>query len=157
MAVWLVIVPLGKNSAASFRNISATFCSRAFTVGSALKTSSPTSADIMASSMAGVGLVTVSLIRFIFMLSSIVKCQVQNRSRAYRSTITKSCSIEKFKDSQAKWSNFHILKFSNHLQSKQSIPIGEPSGILGVSMTSHCPCLLYTSDAADDLLCVDLG
>ena len=21
----------------------------------------------------------------------------------------------------------------------------------------HCPCLLYTSDAADDLLCVDLG
>src|SRR6056297_1873453 len=44
----------------------ATFFSKALTEGSCLKTSSPTSACIMASNMPGDGLVTVSLIRFIF-------------------------------------------------------------------------------------------
>src|SRR5690606_8327021 len=64
MAVWLAMVPEGKNRAASIPKYSATLASRALTVGSALKTSSPTLADIMACSMAGAGRVTVSLIRF---------------------------------------------------------------------------------------------
>src|SRR5450756_3105015 len=29
--------------------------------------------------------------------------------------------------------------------------------VRGVAHTKYLPCLLYTSDAADDLLCVDLG
>ena len=37
---------------------------------------------------------------------------------------------------------------------------GEPAGFFLVGQNHHTrayPCLLYTSDAADDLLCVDLG
>jgi hypothetical protein len=65
MAVWFVMVPLGKNKADSIPNSLAALSSKAFTVGSSLKTSSPTTADIIASNIPGVGFVTVSLMRFI--------------------------------------------------------------------------------------------
>ena len=36
--------------------------------------------------------------------------------------------------------------------------LNEPDDLSTILMTAHCClCLLYTSDAADDLLCVDLG
>ena len=43
MAIWLVMVPLGQNNPASCPNSCANFCSSFITVGSSLKTSSPTS------------------------------------------------------------------------------------------------------------------
>ena len=66
MAVWLAIVPEGKNKADSIPNSAAVFSSRAFTVASSLNTSSPTLADIMAANIPLVGVVTVSLIKLIF-------------------------------------------------------------------------------------------
>ena len=65
MAIWLVMVPLGQNRAASTPNRSAAFSCRWLTVGSSPRTSSPTAAAAMASSMRGVGRVTVSLLRSI--------------------------------------------------------------------------------------------
>ena len=59
-AIWLAIVPEGTNSAASLPSSSAVRASRAFTVGSSPKTSSPTSASAIARRIAGVGFVTVS-------------------------------------------------------------------------------------------------
>ena len=35
----------------------------------------------------------------------------------------------------------------------ERLALADPSA----DITIVCPCLLYTSDAADDLLCVDLG
>src|SRR5690349_9574079 len=63
MAIWLDMVPDGTYSAASLPSTAATRSSRRRTVGSSLKTSSPTSAASMAARMAAVGLVTVSLRR----------------------------------------------------------------------------------------------
>ncbi len=65
IAVWLAIVPDGKNKAASFPNKLATIFSKALTVGSCLNTSSPTLALNMACNISGEGLVTVSLIKLI--------------------------------------------------------------------------------------------
>ena len=59
----LPIVPLATNSAASLPSSSAARSSRALTVGSSPKTSSPSSASYMALRIAGVGCVTVSLRR----------------------------------------------------------------------------------------------
>ena len=61
----LACVPLATNNAASLPNISAVIASSRFTVGSSPNTSSPTSAAAMASRMAWVGRVTVSLLRSI--------------------------------------------------------------------------------------------
>src|SRR5659263_772170 len=36
-------------------------------------------------------------------------------------------------------------------------PDGKPTKPLPIGLEKHEICLLYTSDAADDLLCVDLG
>jgi hypothetical protein len=59
--IWLHIVPLGRNSAASWPSSSATrSCSR-FVVGSASRCSSATSAEAIALRMASVGFVCVSL------------------------------------------------------------------------------------------------
>src|SRR5476651_771864 len=54
------MVPLGQNIPASIPKSDALMASSWFTEGSSPKTSSPTGAFIMASSMAGVGRVTVS-------------------------------------------------------------------------------------------------
>src|SRR5690606_27713745 len=62
-ATRLAMVPLGRNSAASFPNKCAASSSSPRTVGSSPKTSSPTWARGMASRIASVGLVTVSLLR----------------------------------------------------------------------------------------------
>src|SRR2546427_1235971 len=59
-AIWLPIVPVGTNKAASFPVSAAAVSSRRRTVGSSRNTSSPTSASAMARRMAAVGLVTVS-------------------------------------------------------------------------------------------------
>src|SRR3712207_3938302 len=59
-AIWLAIVPVGQNSAASCPNIRATEASSALTVGSSPKTSSPTTAAAIAARISSVGLVTVS-------------------------------------------------------------------------------------------------
>ena len=59
-AVRLPWVPLVTKTAASRPSSSAARSSRAFTVGSSWKTSSPTSADAMARRIAGLGWVTVS-------------------------------------------------------------------------------------------------
>src|SRR5450756_406215 len=37
------------------------------------------------------------------------------------------------------------------------IRFAKPCGVISAIMASNTACLLYTSDAADDLLCVDLG
>src|SRR5262245_37037449 len=63
--IWFDIVPEGTNSAASLPSVAATRSSSRLTVGSSLKTSSPTSAAFIAARMPGVGLVTVSLRRSI--------------------------------------------------------------------------------------------
>ena len=60
MAIWLAIVPLGTKSAASLPSIAAARSWRAWTVGSSPSTSSPNSAERMASHMLEVGRVTVS-------------------------------------------------------------------------------------------------
>ena len=62
-AMRLHIAPLGKNSAASWPNSSATRPHSAFTVGSAPRCSSPTGAAAIASRIAAVGRVCVSLYR----------------------------------------------------------------------------------------------
>ena len=67
IAAWFAIVPVGKNSAASFPSSSATRASRRRVVGSPSRWSSPTSAAAMAWRMAAVGRVTVSLRRSIGM------------------------------------------------------------------------------------------
>src|SRR2546425_650194 len=59
-AIWLPIVPVGTNSAASFPTRAAAISSSRRTVGSSLNTSSPTSASTMARRIAAVGRVTVS-------------------------------------------------------------------------------------------------
>src|SRR2546422_4240305 len=59
-AIWLPIVPVGTNRAASFPVRAAAASSRRRTVGSSRNTSSPTSASAMARRMAAVGRVTVS-------------------------------------------------------------------------------------------------
>src|SRR5450756_3094031 len=43
--------------------------------------------------------------------------------------------------------------FTNKIHHYLMVNMVEESLNIGI----HCPCLLYTSDAADDLLCVDLG
>jgi hypothetical protein len=63
MAAWFAIVPEGKKRAASLPSSAAACSWRRFTVGSSPYTSSPTSAAIIASRMAAVGWVTVSLRR----------------------------------------------------------------------------------------------
>jgi hypothetical protein len=63
MAERLDWVPEGKKSAASMPKRRAISSCRRFTVGSSPKTSSPTTADAMASRMPGEGWVTVSLRR----------------------------------------------------------------------------------------------
>src|SRR4030043_293160 len=65
IASWLAMVPDGTKRVASFPSILATLSWRALTVGSSPKTSSPTSASDIAFLMAGVGRVTVSLLRSI--------------------------------------------------------------------------------------------
>src|SRR3989338_8528976 len=62
-AIRLAIVPLAQKRPASLPSLSAAISSRRFTVGSSPMPSSPTSALVMASSILGVGLVTVSLLR----------------------------------------------------------------------------------------------
>jgi hypothetical protein len=64
-AIWLAIVPVGTNSPASSPNNSAVRRSSSLTVGSSPNTSSPTAAAVIAASIPGVGLVTVSLRRSI--------------------------------------------------------------------------------------------
>src|SRR5690606_32783599 len=71
-AAKLAIVPLGRKSAASLPSRNAAFSSRARTVGSSPKTSSPTAARAMASRIASVGWVTVSLRRS--MTGSVSSC-----------------------------------------------------------------------------------
>src|SRR6476620_1164039 len=61
------MVPLGKNSAASLPSNAATRSSSRRIVGSPSRSSSPTSAAAIAARIAGVGLVTVSLLRSIVM------------------------------------------------------------------------------------------
>ncbi len=61
----LPIVPLATKTAASLPSSRAAIASSRLTVGSSPKTSSPTSAVAIASRMAGVGWVTVSLRRSI--------------------------------------------------------------------------------------------
>src|SRR3954463_2003929 len=63
MPIWLHMVPLGRNRAASCPRSSATRSWRALTVGSRLRCSSPTSASAMAFRIPGVGRVWVSLWR----------------------------------------------------------------------------------------------
>src|SRR5215203_1502274 len=63
--IWLVIVPEGAYSAASFPSRSATYSSSRFTVGSSPNTSSPTGASSIARRIPSVGRVTVSLRRSI--------------------------------------------------------------------------------------------
>jgi hypothetical protein len=58
--IWLAMEPVGVKTAASLPKSAAASASRALTDGSSPYTSSPTSALVMAASMAGVGLVTVS-------------------------------------------------------------------------------------------------
>ncbi len=70
IAIWLVMVPLGQNTAASCSNRRATRSSSMRTVGSSPNTSSPSSAWAMASRMAAVGRVTVSLRRSIMLRAS---------------------------------------------------------------------------------------
>src|SRR5208337_1694833 len=60
IAIWLPMVPVGTNSAASRPNTSAARRSSRLTVGSSPYTSSPTSAAAMAARISGVGRVTVS-------------------------------------------------------------------------------------------------
>src|SRR5680860_586167 len=48
-----------------------------------------------------------------------------------------------------------VWRLSRH--SWRSFPVRTRSGMTEGRSTQLCPCLLYTSDAADDLLCVDLG
>ena len=60
MAIRLAMVPEGTKSAASLPDTSAQRASRAFTLGSSPKTSSPKGAAIMAARIASVGIVTVS-------------------------------------------------------------------------------------------------
>ena len=59
-AIWLAIVPVGTNSAASIPVRSAASSCRRLAVGSSPYQASPTSAVAMASRIAGEGLVTVS-------------------------------------------------------------------------------------------------
>ncbi len=59
----LLCVPVGTSNAASKPSMAAIFSCSAFTLGSVPKTSSPSGAAIMASRIAGVGCVTVSLRR----------------------------------------------------------------------------------------------
>src|SRR6516164_1108983 len=63
IAIWLPIVPLGTNNAASRPKISAARRSSRLILGSSPYTSSPTSASNMARRISGEGLVTVSLRR----------------------------------------------------------------------------------------------
>ena len=63
MPIWLPIVPLVANIAASLPSIWAARASSSFMVGSSPYTSSPTSAAAIAARMARVGWVTVSLLR----------------------------------------------------------------------------------------------
>src|SRR5450756_386550 len=44
----------------------------------------------------------------------------------------------------------------NPRRGDELVDLGSATAKLGLGPTVHC-CLLYTSDAADDLLCVDLG
>src|SRR4051812_10965087 len=64
IAIWLHIVPLGRNSAASWPNNEATRSCRAFTVGSSPRCSSATSADAIARRIPSLGRVWVSDRRF---------------------------------------------------------------------------------------------
>src|SRR5665213_241003 len=55
-----------------------------------------------------------------------------------------------------------IIGWSGMMEGSVTVPHTFPSTVyvsdVGVQMTPQvCHCLLYTSDAADDLLCVDLG
>src|ERR1700690_392875 len=65
MQISFPIVPVGTNSADSLPNSSATLVCNELTVGSSPNTSSPTSAEIIARSISGVGFVTVSLLKSI--------------------------------------------------------------------------------------------
>ena len=67
-ATRLLIVPLTVNKAASLPIFCAAIVSRRLTVGSSPKTSSPTSASYIASRMASVGWVTVSLRKSTFFI-----------------------------------------------------------------------------------------
>ena len=64
MAIWLHIVPLGRNIAACLPSRAAMRSHSAHTVGSSPACSSPTSAAIIAAFIAGVGRVCVSENRF---------------------------------------------------------------------------------------------
>ena len=68
----VVMVPEGQKIPASLPNISAESRSSSITVGSSRKTSSPTLAFIIASSIFLSGLVTVSLLKSIFIIAIIV-------------------------------------------------------------------------------------
>src|SRR3954451_9653166 len=59
-AIWLPMVPVGTNTAASFPRRPASSISSSATVGSSPKPSSPTAASAIARRMAADGLVTVS-------------------------------------------------------------------------------------------------
>ena len=61
MAISLHIVPEGRNTAASLPSRSATISHRRFTLGSSMRCSSPTGARAIASRMAALGRVWVSL------------------------------------------------------------------------------------------------
>ena len=50
-----------------------------------------------------------------------------------------------------------ILPTSKKLIQTSSATIELSQADFGVGITKYLSCLLYTSDAADDLLCVDLG
>src|SRR3990172_3597776 len=65
VAMRLLCVPLGVRSAASFPSIFAAISCNWLTLGSSPNTSSPSSADAMASRMSAEGSVTVSLLRSI--------------------------------------------------------------------------------------------
>ena len=73
--------------AASIPNIFAAKASNSFTVGSSKKTSSPTSADSIASSISGVGFVTVSLLKSIV---DFIDCESTEKLRKWVDEIIKS-------------------------------------------------------------------
>jgi hypothetical protein len=88
------MVPLGQNREASMPNMLAASFSRAFTVGSSPKTSSPTGALDIAANIFGLGFVTVSDLKSI--MAAKIRFQIVIKSTFYAVFVGQFCIFAHF-------------------------------------------------------------
>jgi hypothetical protein len=88
------MVPLGQKRAASIPNMVEAIFSRAFTVGSSPKTSSPTGALDMAANILGLGFVTVSDLKSI--MAAKIRFQIVIKSTFYAVFVGQFCIFAHF-------------------------------------------------------------